>query len=236
MIMIFNHEYPSDILLTIDMVKKSMLIYLLVRSSSMSSNSSTSTRSSLIKTSLSSTSLTATSSMSSQRASKRSLSPAVVVSIEKFPLKRRRGRGRKAKEASSSTSSTIVINNDDDDDDDENDVEQENDDDDDIIPIKVEQSNSTHQAKQRQVSSGSIEYVQTLDNDQLATSSLNNIENIKSQSSDNDEEIVICRSPPSTKKVNSSRNKNCSKGSINAPRTRKSASQQVIFVGSRLIL
>ncbi|CAF1277689.1 unnamed protein product, partial [Rotaria sordida] len=70
-------------------------------------------------------------------------------------------------------------------------------------------------------------YVQTLNNDQqLTSSSLNNIENIKSKSKIDDEEIIICRSPPSVRKVISSSNKNSSKTSINGNSTRKSNIQQ----------
>jgi len=85
---------------------------------------------------------------------------------------------------------------------------------------KFEQPKQQRPSKQRTASSGSVEYVQTLNNDQQ----LNNIENLKSKSNINDEEIIICRSPPPTKKVTSSPNKNHSKTSING--SRKSNIQQ----------
>lgn len=149
----------------------------------------------------------------SQRTSKRSRSPSIITSAEK----RRRAREQKRTNPSSSSANVIRI-------DDEDDIEQENDDDDDnnddaaddddVVPIKYEST------KQRQASSGSIEYVQTLNNDQQ----LNNIENIKSKSKVNDEEIIICRSPPSVKKVLPSSNKTPSKSNG----ARKSNVQQVI--------
>lgn len=168
----------------------------------MSSNSSTSTRSSMTKSSSSSTNL-----LSQRLSSKRSLSPSITISLEeKSSPKRRRTREQKQK----NHSSTIIrIDNDD--------IEQENGEDDDnnnnsidddILPIKFEQP------KQRQASSGSIEYVQTLNNDQQ----LNNIENFKSKSKVNDEEIIICRSPPSVKKVNATPNKNHTRASVNGAR------------------
>jgi hypothetical protein len=203
------------------------LLYI-VRSSSMSSNSSTSTRSSMTKSSSSSTNVTQQRIMPSQRTSKRSLSPSIVISLERSSQKRRRPREQKPKLTASSTATIIRI------DDNENDIEQENGDDDDdddhgdddIVPIKFEQPK-----KQRQASSGSIEYVQTLSNDQQLTSSLNNIENIKSKSKINDEEIIICRSPPSVRKVTpSSQNKNHSKTSTNGNSARKSNGQQVRLI------
>jgi hypothetical protein len=185
----------------------------------MSSNSSTSTRSST-------TNLTQPTTISSQRTSKRSLSPSIVISLDKSSQKRRRPRDQKQKLTPSPSATIIRI-----DDDDENDIEQENDDeddiDDDIVPIKFEQP------KQRQASSGSIEYVHTLNNDQQSTSSLNNIENIKSKSKINDEEIIICRSPPSVKKVIPSPNKNHSKASVNGNNARKTNMQQVISLKIR---
>ena len=146
----------------------------------MSSNSSTSTRSSLTKSS---------TNLALQRSSKRSLSPPLIIS----PEKRRRPREQRSK---SSAKSTRIDN------DNEIDIEQENDDedddvDDDIVPIKFEEPTSQRQSKQRQASSGSIEYVHTLNNDQQ----LNNIENLKTKSKIDDEEIIICRSPPAVKKV-----------------------------------
>ena len=191
----------------------------------MSSTSSTSTRSSMTKNSSSSTNLTSqTSNSSSQRISKRSLSPSIVISLQRAAPKRRRGRQPKVKHptAVTASSSAIIIKIDDDDE-----IEQENDDDDEIIPIKIEPARQSRPGKQRQDSSGSIEYVQALDTDAQAPSSLNNIENIKSKAKINDEEIIICRSPPSVTKVISSQTKNRSKAPINGGTTRKSASQQV---------
>ena len=66
-----------------------------------------------------------------------------------------------------------------------------------------------------------------MSNEQQLTSSLNNIENIKSKSKINDEEIIICRSPPSVKKVIPSQNKNRSKTTVNGNSTRKTNIQQV---------
>lgn len=166
----------------------------------MSSNSSTSTRSSMTKSSSSTTNLPP------QRTSKRSLSPTIVTSPEK------RRRVREQQRPNPSSSSTNIIRIDDDDIEQEND-EDDDDNDDDIVPIKYDST------KQRQASSGSIEYVQTLNNDQQ----LNNIENIKSKSKINDEEIIICRSPPSVKKVLPSPNKTHSKSNG----ARKSNVQQV---------
>jgi hypothetical protein len=190
----------------------------------------------MTKSSLSSTNLIAPPTISSQRTSKRSLSPSITISLEKPSQKRRRAREQKQTIPSISSATVIRI-----DDDDENDIEQENDDDDDdddhgddddddVVPIKFEQPNKQRQPKQRQASSGSIEYVHTLNNDQQLTSSLNNIENIKSKSKINDEEIIICRSPPSVRKVIPSTNKNNSKTSVNGNGTRKSNVQQVILI------
>jgi len=182
----------------------------------------------MTKSTSSSTNITPQPTISSQRTSKRSLSPSIAISLEKSSQKRRRPREQKPKITSSSSSSTAVIRIDDDD---ENDIEQENDDedddDDDIVPIKLEQPKEQRQSKQRQASSGSIEYVQTLNNDQQ----LNNIENFKSKSKINDEEIIICRSPPSVKKVISSPTKNHTKASING--ARKSNGQQVLFLTTK---
>ncbi len=181
----------------------------------MSSNSSTSTRSSVTKSSSSSTNLTPQTTISSQRTSKRSLSPSIAIPLEKSSQKRRRAREQQQKTPSSS--STAIIRIDDDDIEQENDDEEEEDDDDDVVPIKFEAPK--RQPKQRQASSGSIEYVQTLSNDQQ----LNNIENLKSKSKINDEEIIICRSPPSVKKVIPSPTKPHSKSNG----ARKSNVQQV---------
>jgi len=184
----------------------------------MSSNSSTSTRSSVTKSSSSSTNLIPQTTISSQRTSKRSLSPSIAIPLEKSSQKRRRAREQQQKTPSSS--STAIIRIDDDDIEQENDdEEEEEDDDDDVVPIKFEAPK--RQPKQRQASSGSIEYVQTLSNDQQ----LNNIENLKSKSKINDEEIIICRSPPSVKKVIPSPTKPHSKSNG----ARKSNVQQVLF-------
>lgn len=148
-----------------------------------------------------------TTNLTSQRTSKRSLSPSIITSSEK------RRRAREQKRTNPSSSANIIrIDDADDDIEQENDDEDDNDDDD-VVPIKYEST------KQRQASSGSIEYVQTLSNDQQ----LNNIENIKSKSKVNDEEIIICRSPPSVKKVLPSSNKTHSKSNG----ARKSNVQQV---------
>ena len=178
----------------------------------------------MTKSSSSSTNLAQPTALSSQRSSKRSLSPSILIALERSPQKRRRARNSKQKLLSSAA--TVKIASDDDEPDDE-DIEQENDDDDDIVSIDIEQPKRTRQAKQRQASSGSIEYVQTLSTDQQNTSSLNNIENIKSKAKINDEEIIICRSPPSVSKASPSRSKTHSKASINGNTTRKSSSQQV---------
>lgn len=182
------------------------------RSSSMSSNSSTSTRSSIPKSS---------TNFISHRLSKRSLSPSIP-----NPSEKRRGvRDRRSKTPSSTAAAVIRIDDELDieqengDDDDEDEDDEDNDTDGDITPIKFERSKSSQRSsKQRQASSGSIEYVQTLSNDQQ----LNNIENFKSKSSD--EEIMICRSPPSVKKALPTPNKNHSKASVNG--TKKSNGQQ----------
>ena len=197
----------------------------------MSSNSSTSTRSSTTKSSSSSTNLIQQTKIFSQRTTKRSLSPSIVISLERTSQKRRRPREQRQNMTSPSSAAIIRI-----DDDDENDIEQENDDDDDddndVVPIKLEQPKQQLQNKKRQASSGSIEYVQTLNNDQQLTSSLNNIENIKSKSKINDEEIIICRSPPSVRKVIPSPNKNQPKTSVNGNGARKANTQQVIFIST----
>jgi len=170
------------------------------------------------KSSSSSTNLIPQTTISSQRTSKRSLSPSIAIPLEKSSQKRRRAREQQQKTPSSS--STAIIRIDDDDIEQENDdEEEEEDDDDDVVPIKFEAPK--RQPKQRQASSGSIEYVQTLSNDQQ----LNNIENLKSKSKINDEEIIICRSPPSVKKVIPSPTKPHSKSNG----ARKSNVQQVLF-------
>jgi hypothetical protein len=177
----------------------------------------------------SSANLTPQTSVSSQRTSKRSLSPSITISLEKSSPKRRRARNRQPKAPSSSSMTVIRI-----DDDDGEDIEQENDeedddnnngdgggDDDDVVPIKFESPKPQRQSKQRNASSGSIEYVQTLNNDQQ----LNNIENLKSKSNINDEEIIICRSPPSVKKVLPSPTKTSSK-----PNGARKSNVQQVFI------
>ncbi len=72
-------------------------------------------------------------------------------------------------------------------------IEQENDDDE-VIALQPKKP------KQRQASSGSVEYVQVINNDQSSISSLNNIENLKLKSPSKDEEIIFCDSSPSIKK------------------------------------
>lgn len=72
------------------------------------------------------------------------------------------------------------------------DIEQENDDDD--------NDNKSKKPKQRQGSNSSVEYVQIINNNQQSISSLNNIENYN-------EDIILCHSPPTVKKVISSSKK-----------------------------
>lgn len=128
--------------------------------------------------SLSSSNLTSKSVVSSPRSStKRSRSPSVTLAVERSAEKRRRQREQRK---------NVVTKLDDD-------VEQENDDDEIVF-------NKFDKPKQRQASTGSIEYVQILNNDGQSTPSLNNIENFKSNSNSNDQEILICRSPPSSRK------------------------------------
>ncbi|CAF3737156.1 unnamed protein product [Rotaria magnacalcarata] len=188
-----------------------------MHTASLSSNSSTSTRSSTTKLSSSPAQLTQRITISSQRPSKRSLSPSVAIPAEKFPQKRHHTRQQKQNMILSASTTVIKI------DDARNDIEQENGDDDDVVPIEVEDVQQQRQSKQRHTSGGSIEYVHALNNDQQSTSaSLNNIENLKSKSKIHDEDIIICRSPPSTRKPISS-----SKSStVNGNGTRKSSSQQ----------
>ncbi|CAF4738203.1 unnamed protein product [Rotaria socialis] len=192
-----------------------------MHTASLSSNSSTSTRSSATKLSSSSAQLTQRTTISSQRSSKRSLSPSVAIATENFPQKRHHTRQQKQNMILSASTTVIKI------DDEGNDIEQENgdDDDDDVVAIEVEDVQQQHQNKQRHTSGGSIEYVHALNNDQQSTSaSLNNIENLKSKSKIHDEDIIICRSPPSARKPISSSNKKSS--SVNGNGTRKSSSQQ----------
>jgi len=166
--------------------------------------------------------------------SKRTLSPSVTVQTEPSPSKRRRARSEKNQITSSSSSPVATVikivddNDDDDDDDDDDDVEQENDDDGDIIPIDVETSKQIGPSKKRQASSGSVEYVQSLDDDQQPASSLNNIENLNSKSKNSDDDILICPSTQSKSKVIPAETKTSSKASINGNNKSKSTSQRLI--------
>lgn len=170
-----------------------------------------------------------TTNISAQRASKRTLSPSVVLPMVPSPSKRRRARSERNHIVSSSSSSTAVINIEEDDDDHENESEQENDDDD-VIPIKVESTNDQRRPrKKRQASSGSVEYVQSVDQDPPSTSSLNNIENLKSKSTIDDDEIIICRSPPPMTKAIPNQSKTSPKASINGNAKAKSTAQKVQF-------
>jgi hypothetical protein len=135
--------------------------------------------------SLSSTNLTQKSVVSPLRSSKRHRSPSISLAVERSSQKRRRQREQRQKSAAS-VSSSIKI---------DDDIEQENDDDD-IT------ANKHDKPKQRQASSGSIEYVQTLNDDPYAPSSLNNIENLNSQSKHDDDDddednddVILCQSP-----------------------------------------
>ena len=124
-----HHGKSSPKIITVSHIVESVQpvtsLFALVRSSSLSSNSSTSTRSSLTKSSSSSTNLVQPTTMPSQRTSKRSLSPStMMISLERSPQKRR--RGRKSKQQLLSLAASVKIASDDDDPDDE-DIEQEND-------------------------------------------------------------------------------------------------------------
>lgn len=164
--------------------------------------------------------------------SKRHLSPFVVISPGKCSKKRRRAREQQL--ASSKSKAKIIRI--DDDDDNENDLEQENgedeDDDsnDDVVPITFDKSSKRRSRKHRQASSGSVEYVQILDDDQQSTASLNNIENLKSKGKINDEEIIICRSPPTARKVIPTSNATHSKTPVNGHGAKKSNRQQVNLI------
>lgn len=160
--------------------------------------------------------------------SKRTLSPSVTVKTEPSASKRRRARSEKNQITSSSSSpvATVIKIVEDDDDD----VEQENDDDDDIIPIDVETSKQIGPSKKRQASSGSVEYAQSLDDDDQPTaSSLNNIENLNAKSKNSDDDILICSSTESKSKVIPAQTKTSSKASINGNNKSKSTSQRVSF-------
>jgi hypothetical protein len=185
-------------------------LYFLVRSlSSLSSNSSTSTRASSKMTNI---------IRQTTVSSKRSISPTMTLAVERSSQKRRRQR-EQLKELTVSSVTMIKI---------DDDIEQENNDDDDVVPIRFEQS------KQRRLSSDSIEYVQILNNDQQSISSLNNIENLKSKSKVDEKDIIICRSPPSIKKVIPSPNKNQSKTTVNS--IHKVNNHQVVFTKILFIL
>ena len=167
--------------------------------------------------------------------SKRRLSPPVVISLDKSSQKRRRSREQQLL-SSKSEAKVIRIDGDDDN---ENDLEQENGEDkgndsnDDVIPITFEKSSKQGSNKHRQASSGSVEYVQMLDDDQQSTASLNNIENIKSKGKVNDEEIIICRSPPTARKMIPPSNAAHSKTTVNGHSTKKSNRQQVNLIRAR---
>lgn len=166
-----------------------------------------------------------------QRTSKRRLSPSIVVTVEKPSPKRSRQRAQRSKPAAAaaaaSSSTTVIQLDDEDDDEQENDDDEEDDDDGDdndadTLPIKSESASNPRSSKQRQASSGSIEYVQTLSNEPSpGTPSLNNIENIKAKAKMNDDEIVLCRSPPAGRKGNHS------KAVVNGNGARKSNVPQV---------
>ncbi|UJR23460.1 hypothetical protein I4U23_026462 [Adineta vaga] len=157
--------------------------------SSTSGNSSTSTRISLKN--------------SRQSTSKRSLSPAMTLAVERSSEKRRQQREQRKTKASVSSSNITLKKS--------RSIEQENDDDDDedniIIPSK-----SDKQKRQREASNSSVEYVQVLNNEQQTIPSLNNIENFKLKTKSDEKDIILCDSPTTKKKVISSPNKNLSNG------------------------
>ncbi|CAF1013208.1 unnamed protein product [Rotaria sordida] len=171
--------------------------------SSMSSNSSTSTR----------TSSKISRQQQSTTSLKRSISPTITLAVERSAEKRRRQREQRKARVSPSSSVVIIKTNDD--------IEQENDDDDEddnnnnVVSRKSEQSKQQRRSRQRQASNSSVEYVQILNHDQQSISSLNNIENLKVKSKTDDEEIIICHSPPSIKQIIPSSNKNQSEKSVN---------------------
>ena len=138
---------------------------------------------------MSSNNLLSKTSTPSPRSSKRSRSPIITLAVERASQKRRRRR-----EQSKIDRSPIRIKPDDD-------IEQENDDDDNLIICRSDKP------KQRQASSGSVEYIHTLNNDNDAAPSLNNIENLKSNAKLNNGETLIPDSPPSPKKLNGSSTK-----------------------------
>ena len=128
---------------------------------------------------MSSTSSTSTRSSSkpSRHSLKRSASPNITLAVERSAEKRRRQREqRKAK--------SLKLHDD---------IEQENDD-------EEKTSVKSKKPKERQASNSSVEYVQVISNDQSSISSLNNIENLKSQSPSNDDDVIICHSSSPDKK------------------------------------
>ena len=143
------------------------------------------------------------------------------------PKKRRRTRAQTSKvRAPSSSSAVIKIN---DDDDDQSDSEQENGDDD-VIPIEIDEKHRSRTTNQRKDSNESVEYVENVDDDLQTSLSLNNIENLKSKSKINHEDIVVCRSPPVVRKMVASSKKNQSKASINGSDRRKSSTHKVFLL------
>jgi len=102
---------------------------------------------------------------------KRCVSPTITLAVERSSEKRRQQRKRRKGKI-------------------HDDIEQENDDDK-IISIK------SKNPRQRQSSNSSVEYVQTINNDQQSISS---IENIKSKSPSDDEDIIVCHSSSSVKR------------------------------------
>lgn len=121
--------------------------------------------------------LLARSFSSSNLSSKRSRSPVISLAVERAAEKRRRQREQRKVHRDSSPLSVELNTNDN-----NFDVEQENGDDDILI-------NRSHKPKQRHDSTGSVEYIQTLNNESQNNASLNNIENVKKDS------------PPSPKKL-----------------------------------
>ncbi|CAF4169535.1 unnamed protein product [Rotaria sp. Silwood2] len=202
----FSEQSSSTVISSKKTIVKNNPTY--VRSlSSMSSNSSTSTRTS-----------SKTSRQSATTSLKRSISPTITLAVERSAEKRRRQREQR-KTKTSSTSGAIIKTTDD--------IEQENDNDDDddddddnnnniIVSKKDEQLKQQRRNKQRQASNSSVEYIQILNHDQQSLPSLNNIENLKMKSKIDDEEIIICHSPPSSvRKTMPSLNKNHLEKSVN---------------------
>ena len=142
----------------------------------------------LLAATLSSTSLTQKALISPQRSRKRSRSPTIVLAVERSSRKRRQQRQRPV----SSLSVTIKISQSDT-------TEQENDDEDETIGM------SYGPPKQRQPSSGSVEYVHVVSHDSqtAVAASLNNIENLQSKSNPDDLDIIVCHSPTKAKKLTS---------------------------------